>query len=108
MPRVSTKENKNIYFQRREELNLTREEASELLETISPERLEKIENDRLLPHPDEVLLMANKYKSFDLCNYFCANECPIGKQYVPEVKIKDLSAITLEMLASLNSKHKKQ
>ena len=42
MPRVSTKENKNIYFQRREELNLTREEASELLETISPERLEKI------------------------------------------------------------------
>lgn len=108
MPRVSTKENKNIYFQRREELNLTREEASELLETISPERLEKIENERLLPHPDEVLLMANKYKSFDLCNYFCANECPIGKQYVPEVKIKDLSAITLEMLASLNSMHRKQ
>ncbi|MDD5983486.1 MAG: hypothetical protein PUC07_06785, partial [Solobacterium sp.] len=32
----------------------------------------------------------------------------IGKQYVPEIKIKDLSAITLEMLASLNSMHKKQ
>ena len=29
-------------------------------------------------------------------------------QYVPEIKIKDLSQIVLEMLASLNSLHKKQ
>ena len=108
MPRVSTKENKNIYFRKREELNLTREEASLLLETMAPERIEKIENERTIPHPDEVLLMAEKYKSPQLCNYYCANECPIGKQYVPEIKIKDLSAITLEMLASLNSMHKKQ
>ena len=108
MARVSTKENKNIYFRKREELNLTREEASLLLETMAPERIEKIENERTIPHPDEVLLMAEKYKSPQLCNYYCANECPIGKQYVPEIKIKDLSAITLEMLASLNSMHKKQ
>ena len=106
MPRVSTKENKNIYFRKREELNLTREEASLLLETMAPERIEKIENERTIPHPDEVLLMAEKYKSPQLCNYYCANECPIGKQYVPEIKIKDLSAITLEMLASLNSMHR--
>lgn len=108
MPRVSSKENKNIYFRTREKLGLTREEASLLLETMAPERIEKIENERTIPHPDEVLLMAEKYKSPQLCNYYCANECPIGKQYVPEVKIKDLSAITLEMLASLNSMHKKQ
>ena len=44
----------------------------------------------------------------NLCNHYCANECPIGKQYVPEIKIKDLSQIVLEMLASLNSMHKKQ
>ena len=99
MPRVSTKENKNIYFRKREELNLTREEASLLLETMAPERIEKIENERTIPHPDEVLLMAEKYKSPQLCNYYCANECPIGKHYVPEIKIKDLSAITMEMLA---------
>ena len=30
------------------------------------------------------------------------------EQYVPEVKIKDLSQIVLEMLASLNAMHKKQ
>ena len=34
---------------------------------------------------------------------YCANQCPIGQQYVPEIKVKDLSQIILEMLASLNS-----
>ena len=108
MARVSTKENKNIYHKTRESLNLTREAASELMETISPERIEKIENERSLPHPDEVLLMADKYKQPSLCNYYCANQCPIGQQYVPEIKIKDLSQIVLEMLASLNSMSKQK
>ena len=103
MARVSTKENKNIYHRTRESLQLTREAASELLESITPERIEKIENERSLPHPDEVLVMAEKYKQPSLCNFYCANQCPIGQQYVPEVTIKDLSQIVLEMLASLNS-----
>lgn len=108
MARKSTKENKNIYQQTRENLDLTREEASQLLETMAPERIEKIENERAMPHPDEVLLMAEKYKQPNLCNYYCANQCPIGQQYVPEVKIKDLSQIILEMLASLNVMQKKK
>ena len=108
MGRVSVKENKNIYHLRREELGLSREKASELLETMPPERIEKIESEKSLPHPDEVLLMSEAYKMPNLCNHYCANECPIGKQYVPEIKIKDLSQIVLEMLASLNSMHKKQ
>lgn len=108
MARSSTKENKNIYHKTREALDLTREVASELLESISPERIEKIENERSLPHPDEVLLMAEKYKQPSLCNHYCANQCPIGQQYVPEIKIKDLSQIVLEMLASLNSMSKQK
>ena len=108
MGRVSVKENKNIYQLRREELDLSREKASELLETMSPERIEKIESKKSLPHPDEVLLMSEAYKMPNLCNHYCANECPIGKQYVPEIKIKDLSQIVLEMLASLNSMNRKQ
>lgn len=108
MARVSTKENKNIYHTTREALKLTREAASELLESIPAERIEKIENERSLPHPDEVLVMAEKYKQPSLCNYYCANQCPIGQQYVPEIKIKDLSQIVLEMLASLNSMNKKK
>lgn len=108
MARISTKENKNMYQTTREGLRLTREAASDLLQTIAPERIEKIENERCLPHPDEVLVMAERYKQPRLCNYYCANQCPIGRQYVPEVKVKDLSQIVLEMLASLNSMQKKQ
>ena len=108
MARVSVKENKNIYHKTRESLQLTRESASELLESITAERIEKIENERSLPHPDEVLIMSEKYKQPSLCNYYCANQCPIGQQYVPEVKIKDLSQIVIEMLASLNSMNKKK
>lgn len=108
MARVSTKTNKNIYQRIREALNLTRESASELLESLPPERIEKIENERSLPHPDEILVMADKYKQPSLCNYYCANQCPIGQQYVPEVKMKDLSQIVLEMLASLNSMNKRK
>ena len=103
MARKSTKENKNIYQQTRESLDLTREEASGLLVTMSPERIEKIESERSMAHPDEVLLMSDKYKKPTLCNYYCANECPIGQQYVPEIKIKDLSQIVLETVASLNT-----
>ena len=103
MARASTKENKSPYQTTRESLKLTREAASELLEAMSPERIEKIENDRTMPHPDEVLLMAQKYKQPRLCNYYCANQCPIGQQYVPEIKVKDLSQIVLETIASLNA-----
>lgn len=108
MGKISLKEKKNIYRSRREELELTRDKASELLKVLPPERIEKIENEKSLPHPDEVLVMAEGYKMPDLCNYYCANECPIGRQYVPEVKIKDLSRIILEMVASLNTMHRKQ
>ena len=108
MARVSTKENKNIYQLTREGLKLSREAASELLESIPPERIEKIENERSLPHPDEVLVMSDKYMQPSLCNYYCANQCPIGQEYVPESKVKDLSQIVLEMLASLNSVSKQK
>lgn len=108
MARASTKENKNIYQLTRERLKLTREAAGELLESIPPERIERIESERSLPHPDEVLLMSDKYKQPDLCNYYCANQCPIGQQYVPEIKVKDLSQIVLEMLASLNAMNKRK
>lgn len=106
MGRASTKENKNRYQLAREELGLSREKAAELLEAIPPERIEKIENERSAPHPDEVLLMSQKYRRPSLCNYYCSHECPIGREYVPEIRMKDLSAIVIEMLASLNSVNK--
>ena len=108
MARASVKENKSIYQQKREELGLSREKAAELLRFMTPERIERIESGKSNAHPDEVVLMAEKYQCPHLCNYFCANECEIGRQYVPEIQIKDLSQIILEMLASLNAMQKKQ
>mgnify|MGYP003248456322 CR=1 FL=1 len=101
MGRTSTKENKNSYQLAREELGLTREKASELLETIAPERIEKIENERTVPRPDEVLTMAEKYKR-------PSQQCPIGQRYVPFVTRRELPAIILEMLASLNAMNSKK
>ena len=108
MARISTKKDKNIYQKTRENLDLSRDSASELLEWISPERIERIENEKSTPNPDEVLQMADKYKLPRLCNYYCSHQCPIGQEYVPEIKTKELSQIVLEMLASLNAMNKKR
>ena len=99
---------KNIYRESREAAELTREAAAEKLIFISEDRLERIENERSAPHPDEVLAMAEQYKNPALCNYFCANECPLGKDRVQEIELKDLSQITLEMLATINALSKEK
>ena len=97
------KTNKNIYFSCRKALDWTREEASDHLETISVDRLERIENNKAYPTPAEVKEMARTYKASHLCNYYCTHDCEIGQDYIPEIKIKDLSQIVLETLASLNT-----
>ena len=108
MGKQSTKKNKNVYQTTREERGYTRERAAEVLEALSPERIERIESGKSDPHPDEVLIMAEKYKKPMLCNYYCSNECPIGRLYVPEVKAKELSQTVLEILASLNALYEKK
>ena len=107
MGRISTKENKTLYQLARDNLELSREKASELT-GIEPYRIERIENEKMEPDPWDVVSMANAYGQPELCNHYCANECPIGRKYVPEIKIKDLSQVILEMLASLNSMQKRQ
>ncbi|MCI5650478.1 MAG: XRE family transcriptional regulator [Fusicatenibacter sp.] len=102
MGRKSTKENKNIYQTSREEMEYSRETAACRLGFISSDRIEKIESEKTLPHPEEVLAMSDCYRNPSLCNYFCSHQCPIGIKYVPEIKTKELSQITLEMLATLN------
>lgn len=96
----------------RKEQGLTRDEvcdaAQQLQKPLQPERLERIENGKFDITPEEVLLLAEIYGEPTLCNQYCARECPIGKKYVPEVKVKDLTQIVLEMLSSLNSMKKSQ
>lgn len=108
MGRKSTKVNKNIYFKSRESAGLTREKAAEKMDFITADRIEKIESERATPHPEEILAMADCYKNPILCNYYCSTVCRIGQEYVPEVKVKELSQITLEMLATLNTLSKEK
>ena len=103
MARTSVKQDKHFYQIIREELNLSREKASELLETISEDKLEKMENGKCTPHPEDILIMADKYNEPNICNYYCSTQCPIGELYVPQIKIKELPTIILEMIASLNA-----
>ena len=107
MGRVSTKSNKTVYQLARERLGLSREDAAELT-GIEPFMIERIENEKREPTPWEISAMAEAYQDPSLCNHYCAKECPIGMKYVPEVSIKDLSQVVLEMLASLNAMKKSQ
>ena len=107
MGRKSIKENKNIYQITREEIGLTRAEASELT-GLSDDKIEKIENQGVVPYPDEVILMAKGYKEPSLCNHYCATECPIGKKYICEVSVDDLRRTAIEIMISLDSLQEKR
>lgn len=102
----------SIYKDTRKKHDMTRDEvcdkASELNYPLQPERLERVENGKYPITPDEVMLLSEIYGEPTLCNHYCANECPIGEKYVPEIRVKNLTQIVLEMLSSLNSLKKRQ
>lgn len=105
MGKKSIKENKNIYQQARDKMELTRAAVEDATDGIlSASRIEKIENGSLSAHPEDVILMAKVYNQPELCNYFCTNECQIGEKYVPVVNtIHDLPQIAMELLSNLNA-----
>lgn len=93
----------NIYQQfRKEHGNLSREEVENATDgRLTARRLEKIENDQALPHPEDIIEMAKVYKMPELYNFYCTNECAIGKRYIPSIKTGNLSQIVLQMLNTL-------
>ena len=102
----------SIYKETRKKHGMTREDVCDRAcienNPIQPERLERIENGKFDILPSEVLLLSKIYGEPTLCNHYCSKECPIGIEYVPEIKVKDLAQIVLEMLSSLNSMKKRQ
>ena len=63
MGKQSTRENKTIYQLCREEKELTREKASELMAGVSSSRIEKIEYETQEPTPYDVVQMADCYNA---------------------------------------------
>ena len=41
------------------------------MQTISEDRLARLETAKITMTPNDVLVMANAYKRPDLCNYYC-------------------------------------
>lgn len=102
-----SEEEKNIYQKCREASGMTRDKASEASEQtgypMSSDRIDHIERLGKKPYPEEVMAMAKTYKAPELCNHYCTKECAIGTKYIPEVSIKQLQQISLEMLSCLNA-----
>ena len=90
------------YRELREAMGWSRETAAAEL-GMSDDKLERIENGRQMPNPQDVLVMSRVYQAPALCNYFCHNECEIGQMYVPEVPDSELPNIVLGLLDSVNN-----
>lgn len=106
MGKKATKAADNMYYIARSEAisgnsELTsREKAAEII-GIDRTRLARIELDAVIPYPEEVKAMAEVYNTPELCNSYCARECPIGKESVKEVTIDDFDRLALKVLGSL-------
>lgn len=106
MGKKATKAADNMYYLARceaAEINddfSSREKAAEIMD-MDRTRLARIELDTVAPYPEEVKAMAKAYNIPELCNSYCARECPIGRDNVPEVKIVDFDRLALKVLGSL-------
>lgn len=102
------KHNENVYFQcrKRQAVNnenlVSRERAAELI-GISASTLSDYELGvtKVVP-PDKVDVMADVYCCPELRNYYCKNECPIGKHMVLATEVSSLEGIALRLLRELD------
>lgn len=117
MGKVSVKENKNIYQETREELGLSREKAADIIAEIEngqysyldKYRLVKIEDESVKIQPEDIVALSKAYKKPELRNYYCCNQCDIGKLDAPEVIYKDnVYEILVNMAISLESVNSKK
>ena len=106
MGKKATKAAENMYYKARSEAAeydtafASRETASEIVH-IERTRLANIELGNITPYPEEVRCMAKEYNTPELCNQYCANECPIGMGTVQEVKMDDFDRLSLRVLGAL-------
>ena len=93
MGRKSTKENKNVYQEARDNLGWSREKAADEIMKIENGRysyldkykLVKIEEESIKIHPEDIVALSKAYNMPELRNYYCCNHCDIGEIDAPEV-----------------------
>ena len=75
----------------------SREKAAEIL-GVSESSMSNYENGLLkqIP-PDVVVRMAELYNAPELMYHYCNNECPIGKCIAPNVELKEISCLAIQL-----------
>ena len=103
MPKQVTAAANNRYCQARihagqyNQKLLSRAGAAEELGCISEDSLKKYELDLIRPPSDVVALMADAYNQPELRSWYCANECPLGKDRVAEIELLPLERTSIRI-----------
>ncbi|GAB6181721.1 hypothetical protein JCM14036_30400 [Desulfotomaculum defluvii] len=72
-----------------------------------PKTLSRYENGHSFPPPERVLLLAEIYDQPDLPHRYCSQMCPIGRILWPGAMDKDIAAVVLSLLISLEQARSK-
>lgn len=107
MGREATKAAGNVWYEARKEAAkwdtrlASREGASELLGmSVSAVSDAELGLTKCMP-PDKAVLMADLYKSPHLLNYYCLNECPIGRGRPVSAEVLSIERVTVKLLQGM-------
>lgn len=106
MAKKATKAAKNVLYQARMEAatwneKLSSREGAAEVTGIDRTRIAYIELGTVTPYPEEILLLSDYYNAPELMNHYCSHMCPLGKQTVEPIELKELTTATLQLLSSL-------
>lgn len=108
MSKKATKAADNVLYQARMEAarwndKLSSREGAAEVTGIDRTRIAYAELGTITPYPEEVLILADAYNAPELTNHYCSHLCPLGKQIVEPIELKELAVATLQLLSSLRS-----
>ena len=108
MGREATKAAGNVWFEARKEAAkyndklLSREGAAEMLGmSVSCVADAELGLSKCMP-VDKAVLMADLYRSPQLLNYYCINECPIGHRHSISDSVESIERLTVKFIKRTN------
>lgn len=106
MGRNATKAPDNVFYVARKDAEacndrLGSREGAEEETGIDRTRLARIEGGVLTPYPEEVWMMAKVYQAPQLCNFYCANLCPLGRETVAPCELLELDRLALKVVSAM-------
>ena len=79
----------NVYKELRTRADLSQDDVSD---DIPRNALSSFENGNKTPSSEDIVCMSRAYKSKRLCHWYCAKECPVGK----EIKLLQIDPLKTE------------